>query len=130
LLADGPTVVAVALAHKGNHTFRPICGKNGHKGRVLVEFPSSRQALVDATTLHKQFKMNARGYTEWLAVKPRWRHLGPDSIKDGTDFVRLDDTGNPKRVLYGYLAEPRHMEVFDPTRKYVQNWKIVSRNIL
>lgn len=124
----------MSLAHKATHTFRPICGKNGHKGRVLVEFPPSRQAWLDATTLHKQFKMNARGYTEWLAVKPRWRHPGDSTTATladlGTDFVRLDDRGNPKRVLYGYLAEPRHMEVFDPGRKYVQNWKIVSKNIL
>jgi hypothetical protein len=123
-------MVAVALAHKRTHTFRPICGKHGHKGRVLVEFPPSCQAWLDATTLHRQFKMNARGYTEWLAVKPRWRNMTPGCIVDSTDFVRLDDMGNPKRVLYGYLAEPRHMEVFDPSRKYIKNWKTVSKDVL
>lgn len=121
---------AVSLGRKCTNSFKPIFGKHGHKGRVLVEFPPSHQAWVDATTLHKQFKMNARGYTEWLAVKPRWQHHVPDNIKESTDFVRLDDAGNSKRVLYGYLAEPRHMEVFDPMRKYVRNWKVEKKSIL
>lgn len=86
-------VVVVALANMGSHTFRPIRGKNGHKGRVLVEFAPSCQAWADANTLHKQCKMNARGYTEWLGVKPRWRQMGPSNINDGTAFVAWMEQG-------------------------------------
>ncbi|KAJ7543500.1 hypothetical protein O6H91_09G040400 [Diphasiastrum complanatum] len=96
---------------------RPVWGKQGHKGLVLVKYKPNLQGLQEAERLHKHFEVNRRGRQQWLHIKAK--SSGNDSEpKDGLDFVHVDAATNEnKRILYGFLAGPSDVENLDPGSK-------------
>lgn len=80
----------------------------GRQGTVIIKYMATFSCLHEAEHLHKYFISSSHGRDDWLRVGPAKKESnaggGPDLVEEG---------GEKKRVLYGYLALAHDLDKVD-----------------
>ncbi|KAF7042987.1 hypothetical protein CFC21_052454 [Triticum aestivum] len=98
---------------------KPLVGKDG---AMLVTFASNLAGLKEAARLAELLETEGHGRAQWVHA----RGLTPSFVGGSNPmFVKVDETGQPTWVLYGYLATAWDLDTLDAESR--QNVVIKSR---
>ncbi|KAK9992622.1 hypothetical protein SO802_027607 [Lithocarpus litseifolius] len=102
----------------GGGKSRSLYGREGHLGTTLVKFSGDQSGLKEALQMAEFFEKENHGRKAWARVQPS--HFSRDDEKN-PNLVKVDEnTGEKKRIFYGYLGTASDMEKFDfDTKKKV-----------
>lgn len=95
---------------------KSLYGRDGHLGITIIKFSGDHLGLKEAFRLAEHFEKENHGRKAWGRIQPIT--LGKDDEKN-PNLVKVERSGEKKRILYGYLgtASDLHKVDFETKKK-------------